>query len=107
MAVSKAWVQWGLQDAKRVATTRQRLQSLSWFMRCLKEPLSRLANRQDQTSGAFFEGRFKSVAILDEESPLAVCPGSCMKHRSLAPGTLQRSPATSCGFISQSLRVES
>jgi REP element-mobilizing transposase RayT len=73
LAVSKAWVQWRLQDVKWVATARQRLQSLSWFMKCLKEPLSRLANRQDQTRGAFFEGRFKSVAILDEESLLATC----------------------------------
>jgi hypothetical protein len=73
LAVSKAWVVWRLQDAKWVATARQRLQSLSWFMKCLKEPLSRLANRQDQTRGAFFEGRFKSVAILDEESLLAAC----------------------------------
>jgi REP element-mobilizing transposase RayT len=73
IAVSKAWVQWRLQDAKWVATARQRLQSLSWFMKCLKEPLSRLANRQDETRGAFFEGRFKSVAILDEESLLATC----------------------------------
>jgi hypothetical protein len=73
LAVSKAWVEWHLQDAKWVATARQRLQSLSWFMKCLKEPLSRLANRQDQTRGAFFEGRFKSVAILDQESLLATC----------------------------------
>jgi len=34
---------------------------------------SRLANREEKTSGAFFEGRFKSVAILDEESLLATC----------------------------------
>ena len=56
-----------------MATDAARLQSLSWFMKCLKEPLSRLANRQDQTRGAFFEGRFKSVAILDDESLLATC----------------------------------
>jgi len=49
------------------------LQSLSWFMKCLKESLSRLANREEQTRGAFFKGRFKSVAILDEESLLATC----------------------------------
>jgi len=42
-------------------------------MKCLKEPLARLANREEQTRGAFFEGRFKSVAILDEESLLATC----------------------------------
>jgi hypothetical protein len=49
------------------------LQSLSWFMKCLKEPLSRLANRQDKTRGAFFEGRSKSVAVVDEESLLRIC----------------------------------
>jgi hypothetical protein len=42
-------------------------------MKCLKEPLSRLANRQDNARGAFFEERFKSIAILDEESLLATC----------------------------------
>ena len=73
VAVSDEWVQERLKDAAWVATARQRLQSLSWFMKCLKEPLSRLANRQEQTRGAFFEGRFKSVAILDEESLLATC----------------------------------
>ena len=41
-------------------------------MKYLKEPLARLANRQDG-AGAFFEGRFKSVAILDEEALLAAC----------------------------------
>jgi hypothetical protein len=56
-----------------VATARERLQSISWFMKCLKEPLSRLANREEKVRGAFFEGRFKSVAILDDESLLAVC----------------------------------
>jgi hypothetical protein len=55
-----------------IATVRGGLQSLSWFMKCLKEPLSRLANRQDKTRGTFFESRFKSVAILDEEALLAI-----------------------------------
>jgi hypothetical protein len=42
-------------------------------MKCLKDPLARLANRQDQTRGAFFEERFKSVAILDDEALLSTC----------------------------------
>jgi hypothetical protein len=70
--VTDHWVQWRLQDALWVATARQRLQSLSWFIKCLKEPLSRMANRQDKTRGTFFESRFKSVAVVDEESLLAI-----------------------------------
>jgi hypothetical protein len=71
MSVTEHWVQWRLKDSLWVATARLRLQSLSWFMKCLKEPLSRLANRQDKTRGTFFEGRFKSIAICDEEALLA------------------------------------
>ena len=69
--VTEHWVQWRLKDSLWIATARQRLQSLSWFMKCLKEPLSRLANRQDKTRGTFFEARFKSVAVCDEEALLA------------------------------------
>jgi len=32
-----------------------------------------LANRQDKTRGTFFEGRFKSVAVVDEEALLKIC----------------------------------
>lgn len=62
-----------LGDPKWIAETRDRLSSLSWFMKCLKEPLSRLVNKAEKCSGAFFEGRFKSIAVLDEEALLAVC----------------------------------
>jgi len=59
-------------DLKWVEQKRSRLTSLSWFMKCLKEPLSRKANKEDKCRGTFFEGRFKSIAILDEESILTV-----------------------------------
>jgi hypothetical protein len=68
----KALIEKRLGDAKWIATTRDRLSSLSWFMKCLKEPLSRLVNRAEKCTGAFFEGRFKSIAVLDEEALLAV-----------------------------------
>jgi hypothetical protein len=73
LPVSEDWVRERLKDAAWVARARERLQSISWFMKCLKEPLARMANREEKVRGAFFEGRFKSVAILDEESLLAVC----------------------------------
>ncbi|MBC8357168.1 MAG: transposase [Planctomycetes bacterium] len=69
----KLWVAQRAQDAEWIEKARGRLASLSWFMKCLKEPIARRANREDECTGAFWEGRFRSVAVLDEESLLATC----------------------------------
>src|SRR5262249_44207729 len=58
-------------DGAAVEALRTRLRDLSWFMKCLKEPIARRANKEDHVSGAFWEGRFRSCAVLDEASLLA------------------------------------
>ncbi len=79
-----------LNDMLRVY--RKRLCSLSWFMKCLNEPIARRANREDGCTGHFWEARFKSQAIRSEADLMA-----CMAYVDLNPvrATMAPTPESS------------
>jgi REP element-mobilizing transposase RayT len=79
-------------DARGLADKRRRLASVSWFMKCISEPIAKRANREDEVTGHFWEARFKANPLLDETAIAA-----CMAYVDLNPirAAVAQTPETS------------
>lgn len=97
--VVETWVKLHAKDEKRVKQLRERLADLGWFMKALKEPLARIANKADGCRGTFWEARYKSIAILDNEALLATC--AYIDLNSLAAGISETPEASKHTSIKQ------
>jgi hypothetical protein len=90
-------------DPDQIQELRKRLSDISWFMRMISERIARWANREDDVTGRFWEGRFKAVKICDEPALVA---NSVYIDLNVMRARLAKTPETS-EFTSVKRRIES
>jgi hypothetical protein len=69
-----------LKNKPRIEVLRQRLNCISWFMKSFNEHIARLANKEYNCKGRFWEGRFKCQRLVGEAAIL-----SCAVYIDLNP----------------------
>ena len=98
VAVSDEQVDAFVSDAEQVAEMRERLTSISYFMKEIKQELTQRINKLEDTVGSLWAGRFKCKRVTDETQLLTTlayidlnpfAAGACKtpeagKHTSLA-----------------------
>ena len=79
-------------DSGRLEELRRRLSDISWWVKMFSQKIAQQANQEDQCTGHFWEGRFKSQALLDEAAILA-----CAAYVDLNPirAAIAETPETS------------
>lgn len=66
LPVTKDLVARRSQSEDAVKQYRERLSSITWFMKLLKQRIARMANKEDACTGHFWESRFLTVPLLDK-----------------------------------------
>ena len=69
LEVTDVWVEFLLKNVKWVEETRRRLNSLGWFMKCLKESLARMDHCREQ-------GTVGVVGANDAMAALSILPAT-------------------------------
>ena len=90
-------------NPQKLKEIRERLSHISWFMRLIAGPLARLANKEDQVPGRFWQGRFKAIKLCDEAAILGC---SVYINLNVIRAGLARSPEDS-DFTSAQRRIQS
>lgn len=68
---AKAEIDSIVNDPEKLSERRLRLSDISWWMRCTAEKIAVQSDREDEVTGHFREGRYRSQQLLDEASVLA------------------------------------